>query len=310
MEIKALKPEHYEQGAELLALCFDRNLQDMKALLTWLEKMGQIVAWGAWDGDKLVAQYTSLLRQLCVAGKPILGGMSINMAVHPDYRGRGLVKQVSAPVYSEVQTYGATIGFGFSNAEGVQVDKHSKGYGYQVLGEMQSLVSYLPGDRCRAIHITDEFPVDSHFACINSRQEGIRFQKTMDTFRTRYAQHPFRQYKYGIWYENNEISGVVVYREIKRYGIRGISLMDACGQDMTQLIRRWGCTMRNRGFRFIHTVATPEARLAEILREYYPTINLPYVQTPYYLTLRSLCEEVEGSIALFENWDLIGGDIL
>lgn len=310
MEFRALKQENYNQWAGLLAVCFDRNRQDMKALLGWLEQMGQIVAWGAWDGDKLVAQYTSLLRHLSFGEKTISGGMSINMAVHPDYRGRGLVKQVSAPVYEEVRASGASIGFGFSNAEGVQVDKHSKGYNYQVIGEMQSLLSYLPKGHCRAIQITDEFPLDIHFACVNSRRDGIRFQKTMNSFRTRYAQHPFRQYKYGIWYENNEISGVVVYREIKRYGIRGISLMDACGLNMEQLIRRWGCTMRNRGFHFIHTVATPEARLAQILHEYYPTINLPYVQTPYYLTLRNLHSKLENSIELFENWDLIGGDIL
>jgi hypothetical protein len=220
------------------------------------------------------------------------------------------VKQVSAPVYDEIQTCGAMMGFGFSNAEGVMVDKHSKSYGYQVLGEMQSLLSYLPKSRCGALQLSDTFPSDVCFNCINPNSKGIRFQKTMDSFQIRYAQHPFRDYKYAIWYENCEVFGVVVYREMERFGVRGLSLMDACGRDFSELIRRWGCTMRNRDFRFIHTLTTPSAGLATTLRQHYSTIQLPYVHTPYYLTIRPFGDRFVNSIQSFINWDFIGGDIL
>jgi len=310
MEFAPLTPTNQSQWAELLAICFDRTQEDMLALLDWLHQMGSVVAWGAWDGDKLVAQYTSLIRHLSINNTSTPAGMSINMAVHPDYRGQGLVKQVSAPVYEEVQRCGAVLGFGFSNAEGVKVDRHSKSYGYQVLGEMQSLLSYLPKSRCDAVQISDEFPADICFACVDDRSSLFHFYKTIDTFRIRYGNHPFRQYKYGIWYENCEIYGVVVYREIERFGFKGVSLMDACGRDLTKLIRNWACTMRNRNFRFIHTLTTPDAGLAKTLRQHYRTISLPYINTPYYLTMRPLSDNLDPSLKDFMNWDFVGGDIL
>ncbi|MEZ4646792.1 MAG: GNAT family N-acetyltransferase [Chloroflexota bacterium] len=59
-----------------------------------------LLAWGAWDGARLAAQYSCLLTSLRLPGteEPARVGMSINMAVHPDYRGQGLIKQVSQPV--------------------------------------------------------------------------------------------------------------------------------------------------------------------------------------------------------------------
>lgn len=75
----------------------------MVQLLHWLYAGHDLIAWEVWDGSRLAAQYCSLLTALSIPdiAAPECVGLSINLAVHPDYRGRVLVKQVAQPVYAE-----------------------------------------------------------------------------------------------------------------------------------------------------------------------------------------------------------------
>lgn len=309
MEIRPLTDDHHSQWATLLALCFERSPQDMLALLNWLQKMGHVVAWGAWDADLLVAQYTSLLRHLCQNNINILAGMSINMAVHPDYRGQGLIKEVSAPVYDEIEGCGAVMGFGFSNAEGVKVDQHSKSYAYQVVGKLQSQLSFLTASHHTQLQLTATLP-DRPYLAYDTQNPKLHFSKSLHTFRIRYGEHPFRQYQYGILYDNQDIQGIVVYRETQHLGINGMSLMDACGQNVPELLRRWGSTLKQNGYHFIHTLTTAQSDVAKNLCSTYPTLRLPYSRNPYYLTMRPISPTLDKTFQDFAQWDFIGGDIL
>lgn len=310
MDFAPILPEHQIEWAELIATCFDRKCGEMMALFAWLHQMGDVVAWGAWDGDKLIAQYTSLMRQLSFNHQSLVAGMSVNMAVHPDYRGRGLIKQVSAPVYEEILACGAAMGLGFSNAEGVKVDRNSKSYAYQVVGQMQSLISCLPNRPSAKLELFDRLPSDLLFAHEIQTSNLVRFKKTAQSFLTRYGGHPFRDYQYGIYYENHEVQGIVVYREINYWGVWGASLMDAYGADLPELIQRWGSTISSHGMRFIHTLASPASEIVSALRRNYRTHPLPYTRTPYYLTVRPLSHDFDIPIENFRLWDFIGGDIL
>src|SRR5688572_6323150 len=100
MDFRPLTLADRPQWASLLALTFNRTTPDTERLLDWLHGGHQVIAWGAWDGDQLAAQYACLLVSLHLPGTstPIRAGMSLNMSVHPDYRGQGLIKHVSKPV--------------------------------------------------------------------------------------------------------------------------------------------------------------------------------------------------------------------
>lgn len=310
MEFAPLTQEYHKQWAELLAICFERSPEDMLALLEWLQKMGHVVGWGAWDGSKLVAQYTSLLRQLCQNDVTFLAGMSINMAVHPDYRGRGLIKHVSAPVYEEIERCKALFGFGFSNAEGVKVDKRSKGYGYQVLGRLQSYLTVLPKIDADAVHLSDILPSNKVYLSDDVDNEKLHFKKSLNTFRVRYGEHPFRDYRYGVAYDNGNSEGIVVYRDTVHFGIHGVSLMDAYGNNLPDLLRRWGSTLKRHGYHFIHTLATPQSTISRSLTQASQTLIIPYSRNPHYLTLRPINPSLSDEVNNFEAWDFIGGDIL
>ena len=259
MKFSPLTLNDIEPWADLLALSFNRKTNDMRKLLIYLKPRQQLLAWGAWDGSRLAAQYSCLLRDLCLPRQPNPAsvGMSINMAVHPDYRGRGLVKNVSRPVYEALQARGCLAGVGFSNAAGVKVDKRSKGYGYRVVGKMKPmLVCVLRPPSVEPLTITDKWPDISPINQTDKR--SIRLCATPSTIFERFAAHPFRQYRYGTFAADEKGQGVVVYKDfelsgrLKSLNRRCVSLLMAYGDDLDVLLGRWLRALWQEGIYFVH----------------------------------------------------------
>ena len=109
MDIRELGDADVLAWTQLLALTFGRNVDDMARLWHWFRAGYQLLTWGAWDGDRLVAQYSCLRSSLLLPSRsePFSIGISTNMTVHPDYRGRGLIREVSRPVYQALEAGGA-----------------------------------------------------------------------------------------------------------------------------------------------------------------------------------------------------------
>src|SRR5688572_23553114 len=102
---RAVRPAH-------VAHCIELHLTATSMLLDWLYRLFQPFAYGVWEDERLVAQYTALKRPLAYQGDLLSVGMSVNMAVHPDYRGRGYIKKMSAPVYDALKAEGVCFGLG------------------------------------------------------------------------------------------------------------------------------------------------------------------------------------------------------
>ncbi|MCB8944792.1 MAG: GNAT family N-acetyltransferase [Ardenticatenaceae bacterium] len=307
MRITHLTSDDYEAWAELLAAAFARQPSEMVQLLTFLQSAAPLIAYGAWDGAQLAAQYSCLLRHVHVPGQPlpITVGVSLNMAVHPDYRGRGLVKQVAQPVYTAVHNQGGTAGVGFSNAAGVQVDRHSKGYGYQVVGRLDSVVGVWQRPlSAPPLTLTTCWP-DS-LPCFSSACPiKHHFISSSAWLAHRFAQHPFRQYHFGVGE-----AGVVVYRPFHWHGWRGVSLLAAHGPDLAALLRHFSAALWPQGIRMVHLLTSPQSSLLKGLRQTAVCLRLPYSRSPYYLTAKPLCTQTAASLFNFNQWDCIGGDIL
>jgi hypothetical protein len=309
MHIERLIPQHTPEWAALLTLCFDRQIADMTRLLDWLHLLYQPVSYGIWLDGQLVAQYTALYRELDFCGKSVTVGMSVNMAVHKDYRGRGLVKHMANPVYDTVAEWGAIIGMGFSNAEGVKVDKRSKGYGYHVVGQMLPLLGWLCDFHTETLELTTTFP-DSTLFATSSTIDAIQFPKDAPYLCHRYASHPFREYRYGVWYEGQTVRGIVVYRHETTFGLSTAAVLDVYSDDVSQLLQRWSTTMQREGVRLVHALVSPQSQLRQTLSQLIPLVTVPYARTPYYLTAKSLHADYPTIIDDFSAWNLIGGDVL
>jgi hypothetical protein len=304
MEIQRLSLADKSAWAELLATCFQRRREETQNLLHWLHQFHPPVAWGIWEDEKLVAQYTALLRPLMLNGECVQVGMSVNMAVHPDYRGRGYVKQMAEPVYNEIRDCGGHFGIGFSNAAGVQVDKHSQSYGYQVIGQMSPVLGLVRPQKALPLDLSTAFP----FVCDEETLHAptLSFPKSPAHLCRRYAEHPFRQYHFA----SADDLGVAVYRPIRMMGMSAVALLDAWSHDIPELLHRFVGTLWQKGVRLIHTLTSPQSYLHDFLAQHCRLVHLPYARTPYYLTLKPLCGDVPRPMRDFRQWNLVGGDVL
>jgi hypothetical protein len=283
----------------LLAICFDRTDAQMQALLAWYDRMGMI-AFGAWNGEQLVGQYAVLKRHLHLPDDvtPRLVGLSLNMAIHPDFRGRGLVKQMSAPTYAQLAAEGGIAGVGFSSAEGVKVDRNSKSYGYAVVGQMRSWVA-LPALRGAKIPLTLQQGFPETFESFTA-SPLIRFAWDAPSWSLRYNAHPFRTYQSAV-----SAGSVLVFREV---GKRGVSLLAGTGANLQEGIRAWGGWLREHGKRYVHFISTPNAHLIHTMRRAMTVLPMPFSRQPQYLTVKPIAEHA--ALLDFHQWDCTGGDVL
>ncbi len=311
MNISPLTWKDREPWAELLAISFERSRSEMAVVLDRLNDEQLLIAYGAWEETKLVAQYSCLSTTLQVPNikVPMQVGMSINMAVHPEYRGRGLIKQVAHPVYKAVAARGGIAGVGFSNAAGVRVDRRSKSYGYRVVGRMLPTLAWLyRRPSAKALVLTDNWP-DKPLHCTSDSQH-IHFSVTLKSIKYRFIEHPFRRYRFGVWESRGQIRGVVVYRPIGWNWVSGASLIAAYSDELPTLVSHWARAIRERGMCVVHVLSSPTSPLLAALKRVALCIPLPYSHSPYYLTVKPLHPDTPAILFDFSRWDCVGGDIL
>jgi hypothetical protein len=312
MNFRPLTNEDIVPWAELLAASFNRQAVEMMRLLAWFQTSQGLLAWGAWDEDKLVAQYSCLLKTLFVPGieTPLLVGLSTNMTVHPDYRGRGLVKLVSQPVYESLRQMGGVAGVGFSNAAGVKVDKRSRGYGYQVVGRMKPTLVWLTrGDTAVPLRLTDTYSSQT-WRDSPRHEDFIHFQADDEKLLFRFASRPFRQYRFGILEDKGEVFGVTVHRPVWVGRFAGVSLLAAYSSDLPELLRRWTAGIRQERARFVHLLTSPRSPLLGAMKTCGISFNIPFTRSPHYLTVKPLLQGALPELFDFSRWDCVGGDIL
>jgi GNAT superfamily N-acetyltransferase len=312
LEYRALTLADRAEWARLLALTFDRTPEQMDRLLEWFHAGFQLVTWGAWDGNRLVAQYNCRLLELEVPGQPdrIAAGMGLNMAVHPDYRGRGLLNTVATPVHDEIARRGCVAGVGFSSVGGLAVTRSSASYAYRVLGPMTSTVTLLLRRRDPAgVELSGTWP-RGRLDLPPGTGDQVRYAMSGASLRHRFAEHPFRRYVFGAWRDGDVIRGLTVHRAIRLRGLPAVALLGAYGGDQEDLLARWAGTVRAGGRAIVHTVTSPRSTLRTALRKLGPSAVVPISRHRYHLIARALTDDAPAALFELDRWDCSGADIL
>jgi len=312
IDVRPLTAADLDPWARLLAVCFDRSPAQMHGLLGWFLAGFELVSMGAWDGDRLVAQYNARLLELSVPGfSPTLpAGMGLNMAVDPEYRGRGLLDKVAAPVHDALTARGCVAGVGFSSAGGLAVTQTSRHYAYEVIGPMVSLAVPVVRRRYPApLAVRDTWP-DAALHLPAATDGFVRYAASPATLRHRYAQHPFRRYAYATRERHGVADGLIVFRETRLRGMPAVSLLAVHGSDPTELLGSFAASMRASGRPVVHMVLTPGSPLRVALAAIGPVATLPFSRTPYHLITRALRPDTPPVLFDLQRWDCAGGDIL
>ncbi len=313
MELRALTMADRTPWARLLAVCFDRTPAQMEQLLTWFHAGFPLVTMGAWDGDRLVAQYNCRLLDLDVPGVdgPVPAGMGLNMAVDPEYRGRGLLERVATPVHEIITERGCVAGVGFSSTGGLAVTRASSTYGYEVLGPMVSTaVLALGRSHAPPLVLSGTWPAGPIELPAPPDDGCVRYRVTAGSLRHRFAEHPFRTYRMGTRVDGGVVTGLVIYRRTSLRGVPAASLLAAYGADLPGLLSSWAAAIRAEGLRIVHVVASPGSPLRSAVRSIGPGVTLPTSRNPYHLIARALVPEAPSILFDLGRWDCAGGDIL
>jgi GNAT superfamily N-acetyltransferase len=312
MEYRSLTLDDRDAWSRLLAVSFDRSPEQMEQLLVWFHQCFELVTWGAWDSERLVAQYTCRLLRLAIPGvpDPVLAGMGLDMAVDPAYRGQGLLDTVAGPVHERITQLGCVVGVGFSSAAGLAVTRTSRSYDYRVLGPMISSAVVLTHRRYpEPLALSDSWPPGD---LVLPPDDGgfVRYVVTATSLHHRFAEHPFRRYSFGAWRNGDEIRGLVVYRRVRLRGVPGVALLAAYGPDLPALLGRWAGAVRQTGVYLVHVATSPASPVREALRAAGTRLSVPFSRNPYHLIARALQPGAPPIVFELDRWDCIGGDIL
>jgi hypothetical protein len=312
LDVRPLTPDDDGPWAALLAACFDREPAQMEALLGWFRSGFRTVTMGAWDGERLVAQYNARLLDLRVPGfdAPIPAAMGLNMAVAKDYRGRGLLDVVATPVHEALAAHGCVAGVGFSSTGGLAVTRASRHYAYEVLGPMVSLgVPVARRSYPSPLALRSTWP-DGLVGIDAPDDAFVRYAATPDGLRHRFAEHPFRRYGYAVRERGGVVDGLVVYRETRLRGLPAVSLLAVHGSDRASLLGGLAAALRSQGRHLVHVLVSPASPVRGDLAAIGPAIPAPASRNPYHLIARALQPDTPPILFDLDRWDCTGGDIL
>ena len=93
---------HLECYASLLQLVFPKTNKFTKSFLQWLyvdNPNGFVFGYNAWVNDELVGHYATIPVIYSINNKPVKGLLSLNTAVHPEYRGHRLFTTLAQKTY-------------------------------------------------------------------------------------------------------------------------------------------------------------------------------------------------------------------
>jgi GNAT superfamily N-acetyltransferase len=300
------------QWARLLAISFGRTTDQMERLVEWFHAGFPLVTMGAWDGPRLVAQYNARILYLDVPGKPepVAAGMGLNMAVDPQYRGRGLLATVATPVHEELVRQGCVAGVGFSTPRGLVATRAGGSYPYHDLGPMTSTVALVVRRR-RSPELT--FSADWPAGPLDLRRpatERIRYTITEDGLRHRFGTHPFRPYVFGAYRVAGAVVGITVHRPVRLRGVPATALLGAYGPEPDALVHRWAASLPGSPPVLVHAVTSPASAMRRAVAALGPSRSIPWSRERYHLIARRLSDAAPESLLDPERWDSVGGDIL
>lgn len=101
---------------------------------------GHAISFNAFDGDKMVAHYVCVIKKMLIKGRIVDGILSMATVTHPDYRGRGLFKNLAKMTYDCARDNGYEFVIGVANAN--SFSGFMKYFSFQFVGQLGFKVGY------------------------------------------------------------------------------------------------------------------------------------------------------------------------
>lgn len=300
---------------ELLDKSFDIENKDKQALIQWKlfdnYHNGKTITYIALDKeDNVVGQYTNLPVKIAYGDKIYNSMICVDMATDINHRGKGLITKLSQYVYQEVVGNKYDLTIGFSNDDGLKVDKNASNYGYKIVGRFVryfKIVVYRKNIKSKIV-LTDHFETSSEFG---NKANFLRIYKDYYYLTWRYLSKPNSEYSIYQIVQNEIAVGYVVLRfKGNKCYIYDILVNNISKKEMITVLRSIENKALDKGIRII-VYNVLDNNFWKSLFNRYKYFKKTNNKINYYLTVKihnpSLLPEF---ILDKENWLLMNGDIL
>jgi len=175
--------------------------------------------WLLYDKGKIIAQYTLQRQEYLYYGTRITGALAFDLAVHPDYRKRGLFIDMGFHSLKEAGNLGIQFVLGFPWEDGIALPGH-KAVGWTMLGKLniyEKEIEYLEYKEPKYIKPISTF--DRRFTRLSEEYGGrnIMLNRTASYLNWRYILKPDSYYHaYKISYDDFLI-GYFILKSYKEY---------------------------------------------------------------------------------------------
>lgn len=288
----------------LVSVSFQKPENSVKSTLLWKYQKAQSFSAIAVVGQQTyVAFYSNLRSDLAWVNQEVSACLCLDMCTHPGYRGQGLVTKTSQLVYPAVVNAGIALSYGFSNEQGVRVDKHAHNYGYQVVGQLCSY-TLVP----RSLHKSCFNPITSIPVDIKHQVPLLHVAKPAPFMQWRYQQKPHAQYQI-LSLKDDPLMVVVLQCHDRQCHIVDLigdfSNVRAIAQFLGKVVAFCFYTWH----RPVSISVLPN-RWWQLIIEQRSIVAIHTRSVPYYLTVKPHSQTFPADPLDPNNWWVTGGDIL
>lgn len=314
-EFKKFSPLYLPSLAKLLDDSFKISIRQKDKLIEWkllnpLHK-NKVITYVALNlKHKVISHYTNLPITIKSISKLFKALVCIDMATDKKYRGQKLISKLSELVYADVKKDKYDFSIGFSNDDGVKVDKNAKNYGYKLVGKF---VRYF-----KVVITKKDVPLKlvsiKDFSVI-TKENGMDLfclKKDYSFLNWRYVQKPSKEYElYKIIDQDKKDLGFVVLRFIRqKCYVYDIILREFSRETLLTVLRSIENKSLEKQVRIVVYNVLDNNFWKDIFNRY-KYFKRTNNKVNYYLTIKfhqTITEE--DALLNKEQWFLMNGDII
>lgn len=262
------------------------------------------------EEEQIVGQYTNMPIDVYYRNQILKAMMCIDMTTAVPHRGKGIITQLAEHVYQDVTQFGYDLSIGFSNDNGVKVDKHAKGYGYNVVGKFARYYKMISYRKKVPYHLVATQVFDDNPARIGDAP-FISLAKDTEYLTWRYCKKPNTQYAIYRIQSSESFLGYVVLRFIEnRCYVYDIITNSVAHEHMKIILRGIENESLARGFRLLVYHVLDNMYWKQLFNRY-KYFKKSTSDTNFYLTVKLHNTNLDQAAFLDkENWLIMNGDIL
>lgn len=315
MEYKIVKysPIYFSKLTRLLAETFSIENKNKKGLIKWKyfdpyfnkKSITYIVVD---KNDNLVGHYSSMPISIQYGEKEYKTTLSTDAATDINHRGKGLMSKISAALYKKVAQKGYDFSFGYPNEVGVVMDKHSKNYGYQVIGIFVKYFKFIIFRKNTPYTLVKLNSPEKVTGITSADENFYKIKKNKEYLTWRYLKKPNNEYEvYRIVYDKKDVGYAILhFTQNKCYVLDIIAGKDII--KMKDIVKSIENRALDRKIRLvIYNVFD---------NEYWKKIfGFPYFKKAkggvnYYFSVHTHTDTLPANLLNKEHWFLMNGDIL